>query len=83
VVVNDMLRSFELENNHENLEIQEISPFDYFFQSAAWIPSYKKHLSYNTAGDTMPTCVWNRYDPKYCLQINLRSNTETETGNHQ
>jgi hypothetical protein len=33
-VVNDMLRSFELENNHENLE--EDNPFDYFLQSTAW-----------------------------------------------
>jgi hypothetical protein len=32
-VVNDMLRSFELENNHENLEEQEDNPFDYFLQS--------------------------------------------------
>jgi hypothetical protein len=28
-VVNDMLRSFDLENNHENLEEQEDNPFDY------------------------------------------------------
>jgi hypothetical protein len=32
-VVNDMLRSFDLENNHENLEEQEDNPFDYFLQS--------------------------------------------------
>jgi hypothetical protein len=39
-VVNDMLRSFDLENNHENLE--EDNPFDYFLllQSTAWLPSY-------------------------------------------
>jgi hypothetical protein len=30
--VNDMLRSFDLENNHENLEEQEDNPFDYFLQ---------------------------------------------------
>jgi hypothetical protein len=35
-VVNDMLRSFDLENNHENLEEQEDNPFDYFLQSTAW-----------------------------------------------
>jgi hypothetical protein len=29
-VVNFMLRSFDLENNHENLEEQEDNPFDYF-----------------------------------------------------
>jgi hypothetical protein len=39
-VVNDMLRSFELENNHENLEEQEDNPFDYFLQSTAWSPCY-------------------------------------------
>jgi hypothetical protein len=37
-VVNDMLRSFDLGNNHENLE--EYNPFDYFLQSTAWLPSY-------------------------------------------
>jgi hypothetical protein len=31
-----MLRSFDLEINHENLEEQEDNPFDYFFQSSAW-----------------------------------------------
>jgi hypothetical protein len=36
-VVNDMLRSFDLENNHENLEEQEDNPFDYFLQSTAWV----------------------------------------------
>jgi hypothetical protein len=39
-VVNDMLRSFDLENNHENIETQEDNPFDYFLQSIAWLPSY-------------------------------------------
>jgi hypothetical protein len=39
-VVNDMLRSFDLENNHENLEHQEDNPFDYFLQSTAWLPCY-------------------------------------------
>jgi hypothetical protein len=39
-VVNDMLRSFDLENNHENLEAQEDNPFDYFLQSTAWLPGY-------------------------------------------
>jgi hypothetical protein len=33
--VNDMLRSFDLENNHENLEEQKDNPFDYFLQSTA------------------------------------------------
>jgi hypothetical protein len=32
-VVNDMLRSFDLENNHKNLD--ENNPFDYFLQSTA------------------------------------------------
>jgi hypothetical protein len=40
--VNDMLRSFDLENNHENLEVkeEEDNPFDYFLQSTAWLSSY-------------------------------------------
>jgi hypothetical protein len=33
-VVNDMLRSFDLEKNHEGLE-KEDNPFDYFLQSTA------------------------------------------------
>jgi hypothetical protein len=39
-VVNEMLRSFDLENNHENIEDQDVDQFNYFFQSTAWIPSY-------------------------------------------
>jgi hypothetical protein len=35
-VVNDILRSFDLKNNNENLEEQEDNPFDYFLQSTAW-----------------------------------------------
>jgi hypothetical protein len=35
-VVIDMLRSFDLENDHENLGEQEDNPFDYFLQSTAW-----------------------------------------------
>jgi hypothetical protein len=42
LVVNDMLRSFDLEKkqNHENLEEQEDNPFDYFLQSTKWLPDY-------------------------------------------
>jgi hypothetical protein len=36
LTVNDMLRSSDLENNHENLEEHEGNPFDYFLQSTAW-----------------------------------------------
>jgi hypothetical protein len=32
-----MLRSFDLENNHENLQEQQDNPFDYFLQSTAWL----------------------------------------------
>jgi hypothetical protein len=35
-VVNYMLRSFDLEYNHENLEEQEDNPLDYFLQSTVW-----------------------------------------------
>jgi hypothetical protein len=40
--VNDMLRSFDLENNHENLETQgkEDNTFDFFLHSIAWLPSH-------------------------------------------
>jgi hypothetical protein len=41
-VVNEMLRSFDLENeiNHENLKEHEDNSFDYFLPSNAWTPSY-------------------------------------------
>jgi hypothetical protein len=39
-VVNGILRSFDLENNHENIEEQEDNPFDYFLQSTAWLPCF-------------------------------------------
>jgi hypothetical protein len=39
-----MLRSFDLENNHENLkeeeEEEEVNPLDYFLQSTAWSLCY-------------------------------------------
>jgi hypothetical protein len=78
-VVNNMHRSFDLKNNHENLE--EDNPFDYFLQSTVW--TILKHLSYNTAANTMSTCVWQRYDPQYCLQSKLGSNTKTKTGRYK
>jgi hypothetical protein len=81
-VVNGMLRSFDLENNHENLEEQEDHKFYYFLQSNSWLPYYWKHLSYNTAGNAMSTCVWQRYDPQYCLQSKLESNTKMKTGHY-
>jgi hypothetical protein len=31
----------------------------------------------------MLTCVWQRYDPQYCLQSKLGSNTKTKTGHYQ
>jgi hypothetical protein len=37
---NYMLRSFDLENNHKNLEEQFDNPFDYFLQSTLWLPRY-------------------------------------------
>jgi hypothetical protein len=39
-VFNSMIRLFDLENNHENLEQQENYLFDYFLQSTAWLHSY-------------------------------------------
>jgi hypothetical protein len=32
---------------------------------------------------TMPICVWQRYDPQYCLQSKLGSNTKPKTGFYQ
>jgi hypothetical protein len=39
-VVNDMLRSFNLEKNLENLEEQEDTPFNYFLHLISWIQFY-------------------------------------------
>jgi hypothetical protein len=49
-IVNDVLRSFGLENNHKNLEEKEGIPFDCLLQSSAWLSSYKKHLSHKATG---------------------------------
>jgi hypothetical protein len=38
--LNDTLISFDLENNHENLEEQEDHPVDYFLQSTVLLPNY-------------------------------------------
>jgi hypothetical protein len=38
--VNDMIKSFDLKNNRENIEEQEDNPFDYLFQSTAWLLCY-------------------------------------------
>jgi hypothetical protein len=38
-VVSDMLKSFDLENNHENLE--EDNSFDYFLQLTAWFQAIR------------------------------------------
>jgi hypothetical protein len=35
-VVNDMLRSFDLENNHEKFKTREYYPCFFFLQSTAW-----------------------------------------------
>jgi hypothetical protein len=75
-VFNDLLTSFDLENNHENLEEEEDNPFDYFLQSTACLLGYYNNLSYNTAGNTMSTCVCQRYDPQYYLQRKLGLNTK-------
>jgi hypothetical protein len=40
-----MLRSFDLEHNHENLEEQEDNPFDYFLQSTAWAIRSTYHIT--------------------------------------
>jgi hypothetical protein len=56
-IVNDMLKSFDLENNHENLKKQEDYQFDYFLQSTACLPNYFKNLSQKNAGNTMSTFV--------------------------
>jgi hypothetical protein len=39
-VVNDMLRSFELKNYHENLEEQQDNPLDKDLQSTSLLPIY-------------------------------------------
>jgi hypothetical protein len=50
--VHDMLRSFDLENNHENLEEKESNPFDYFSQSISWLQSIRS--TYHTTLQATP-----------------------------
>jgi hypothetical protein len=39
-VINNMLRSFAFEKNHENLEEQDDNPYDSLLQSTALLSSY-------------------------------------------
>jgi hypothetical protein len=75
LVINDMLISVDLENNHENLERDKDSPFEYFLQSTAWLTFYEKHLSHNTEGNTLPACVWLRYYSESKLRLNPKKKT--------
>jgi hypothetical protein len=59
-IANDMLRSFGMENNSENIEKQEDNLFEYSLQLTALLTSYSKRQSHNTADNTMSTCVWQR-----------------------
>jgi hypothetical protein len=47
--VNDILRSFDLENNHENLKEQEANPFENFLQSTAWAITSTYHTTLQAA----------------------------------
>jgi hypothetical protein len=51
-VVNDMLRSFDLENNHENPEEKEDNSLDCFLQSTAWKISIRS--TYHTTLEATP-----------------------------
>jgi hypothetical protein len=68
-VVYDIIRSYDLENNHENLEEEGDNPFDYFLQSTACAIRINFHT--NTAGKTKPIFIWNRY---MIHNIDLRAN---------
>jgi hypothetical protein len=59
---------FSAENNHENLEHHENNPFDYYLQSTAWLPSYYKQLSHNTAGNT---CSMLRGQSQFMIYFRL------------
>jgi hypothetical protein len=52
LICNYMLRSFDLETNHENLEEQEDNPFDYFLQSMHG--SYAIKHTFHTALQATP-----------------------------
>jgi hypothetical protein len=56
--VNDMLRSFDLENNHEDIEKQDDNLFDYFLQSTPWTMRSTYHT---TLHDTTCQIVLGRY----------------------
>jgi hypothetical protein len=59
VIVNDMLRSYDLENNHENTEEQEEdNPFDYFLQLTAWLQGVRS--TYHTTLRATPCPMFGR-----------------------
>jgi hypothetical protein len=76
--VNDMLRSFDLENNHENLEKKKIIHLITFFNQL--------HGHHAITGKKPCQFVFGRdniYDPKYCLQSKLGLNTKNKTRHYK
>jgi hypothetical protein len=80
--INDMLRSLDLKKIIKIQKKKKIIHLIHSFlslQPTALLISDLKHLSHNTVGNTMPTCVWQRYDSQYCLLCKLGSNTKKKT----
>jgi hypothetical protein len=79
-----MLRSFDLENNHENLDkkiIFLITSINQLYGYQAIRRRY--HTTLQATPNTMSTCVWQRYDQQYYLQSQLGSNKKEKTGNYK
>jgi hypothetical protein len=83
-VVDDMIRSFDLENNHENLE-QEDTPFDYFLKSTSWAIRSTYHTTLQATpcqlvfGRDMIhniafTANWNQIQIEVLVELYLRAN---------
>jgi hypothetical protein len=68
-----MIRSFDLENNHENLEEQEDNPFDYFLRSTA----LAIRSTYHTTLKATPCQLVFGRDMIHNIAFRLGSNTKT------
>jgi hypothetical protein len=76
-----MLRSFELENNHKNIEEQEDNPFDYFLQSTAWVMRITYHKTLQT---TPCQLVLGRYMiDNIAFRANWNEIQKNKTGHYQ
>jgi hypothetical protein len=74
--INDLLRSFESENNHETLDQQENNPSDYFLQSAH---GYQSISIYHTTLQEIPDTCQFLFVRNMIFNITLKANESQMT----